>query len=244
MNDSDARDGDAQADESPFIETPDDRVPRPGTRPGGLSVICAVAIMLAVLGLLIGLGGLLSLASQARLRQAMAAMQQAGNQPLARVQQEFNDRMFDITNRYRWATVPLMIAKIAVEIGLLAGAIFSLRLDRRGGTWLTRALFAAIVVEALYAVPTMLIQRETREATTEMMSKMMAAGRGGQGPPAGAQDFAAVFGSVIGIVSLVVAVGWLVAKIIFYLISIRYLQKPEIARLFEPPPDEPSTQLA
>jgi len=240
MNESHAEDDAARPDDSPFIETPDDRTAVGGDRPGGLSAICVMTIVLAALGLLGGCIGLASQVSQARVKEAVAAMHAAGNRPVDKVQQEFNDRIFAITDRYKWATLPLMIAKIAVEIGLLAGAIGSLRLDRRGRAWLQYALVAAIVVESLHAVPVMLIQSETRTATTEMMGKMMATGGGGNAPPAGLQDVAATFGSIVGILSIAYAVGWLLAKIIFYVIAIRYLRKPAIVRLFAATPDNPS----
>lgn len=149
MNDSHSRDENFPSGESPFIETADDRSPSAEARPGGLSLVCIVIIVLASLGLLTGCLGLASQASQARVQQAMAAMQ-AGNQPMAKLQQGYNDRVMAITDRYRWATLPLMIAKMAVEVGLLAGAIFCLRLDRRGAAWLQAGLVSAIVVEALH----------------------------------------------------------------------------------------------
>jgi hypothetical protein len=241
MSDSHAQDDAARPEESPFIETPDDRTAGGGARPGGLVAICMVTILLAALGLLTGCAGLASHASQARLRQAIAKIDAGkGDERKDKVQQEFNDRIFAITDRYRWATLPLLIAKTAVEIGLLAGAILSLQLKRSGRSWLLGALIAAIVVESLYAVPVMLIQNETRKATTEMMGNMMAAGPGGKAPPPGVQDFAETFGSIVGIFAIAYAVGWLLAKIVFYMIAIRYLRKLAIVSLFEAPAEEPS----
>lgn len=241
---ADARDDAARPGGSPFIDTADERG-FGAERPGGLSVICVLAIVLAALGLFTGCAGLGSQVSASRMQRAMAEMRGGRNMPMDKVQQEFNDRILAIAARYHWATLPLMIAKLVVEIGMLAGAILSLRFDGRGRIALQCALLSAIVVESLSAIPAMLIQIETRDATTEMMTKMMAAGGGGKGPPAKAvKGVAQTVGSIVGTIAIAVAVAWMIGKTIFYVVAVRYLRKPDIIRLFQPPPEKPSAQLA
>ena len=39
---------------------------------------------------------------------------------------------------------------------------------------------------------------------------------------------------------MIVALGWLVAKVVFFAIGIRYLRKPDVRALFATPPGEAS----
>lgn len=244
MNDS-YHDDSSGADETPFMQEPDDTTSAPdtGIRPAGLTVICVLSIVLSILGLFGSCMGLASQALQSKARQTISQMQNTGNQQMAKVQKEFNERIFAIADRYRWATLPLVVAKMVVEFGLLIASTLCLRLDRPGRAWLRRALVGAIVVESLAIIPVILIQTETSAATTEMMSKMMESSGGANPPPAAAKDVATMFGSVIGFFSIGIAACWLLGKLVVYVLGVRYLGNPEIVQLFALRPDEAAAEL-
>jgi hypothetical protein len=82
-------------------------------------------------------------------------------------------------------------------------------------------------------VPGILIQRETQAVMTEMMPKAMAAQQGPNAPP-GMDNFMTTFFRAIGIVSLIIALVWLVAKFVLYVLGIRYLRQPDVRELFAP----------
>ncbi len=223
-------------DDSNFAADYDDRQPAASasSTPRGLPVICILAIILSVLGLLTGCVGLGSEIFTSRMKQMMARMPRQGNQ---QEQQDMTDRLMAITDRYKWMTLPLLAAKVVVEIMLLTGAILAIRLSPRGRSWLLAALVAALVVESLYIIPTVLVQRETQAVTSEFMAKAMAAQQGRNAAP-GMENFASTFTSVVGILSIVFAIGWLGAKFIYYALSIRYLRKSELVTFFSIPSDE------
>jgi hypothetical protein len=204
-------------------------------RPSGLSNICVLAILLSGVGLLSGCVGVISQVFASGMQQAFSRMPAGANAPGVEKQKEMNDRMFAVANRYKWATFPLMAVKIVVEAALLTGAIMSLRLNPRGRSWLRGALLAAILFEAVYAVPVILIQRESQAVMSEMMPKVLEAQQGANKQLPGMNDVMSTFFSAVGIFSMIFALGWLAAKIVFCALSLRYLRKPEIQALFEPP---------
>jgi hypothetical protein len=201
-------------------------------RTGGLSAICVLAIVFSALGLLMGCIGLPSLIFPERMQAAMSPPQVGGNAQLVEIQQEMNAKALEINSKYRWISLPLMIGKIAIEFALLAGAIMSWGLKPRGRSWLLYAIVAALVLESLQMIPTIMIQRETFALMGEYMPKMMAAQPGAQNMPSGMGDAMATGASVAGIFSMVFAIAWLLMKIVYYAISIGYLRKPAVVALF------------
>ena len=237
MGDPKSDDDPVFLDDSSFRMTPvslEAAVPAgAGVRPKNLTFVCVLAIVLAGMGLLTGCSSIISLVFASGMQQGLAGMPGGANQPAADMQKEMNARMMAVAGRYQWLTIPLMIAKLFVEAALLAGAIMTLGLKPRGRSWLQGALCAAIVLESISIVPGILITRETQAVMTEMMPKAMAAQQG-PNAPAGINDFMSTFFSAIGIVSLIIALGWLVAKLVFYVLGIRYLRQPEVQAPFAP----------
>jgi hypothetical protein len=221
------------AQPSPFEPTPDspEEAPGAGDRPQNLTFICILAILLGGSGLLTGCFGVMSQAFAARAQQAFSAMPPGANNPMAEAQKKMNEKMMAVTERYKWVTLPLIVLKLFVEAALLIGAIMSLGLKPHGRTWLLAGLIAALVLESIQIVPGIMIQSETFAVMREMMPLQ----QGPNGPPPGANEFVKVFFSAIGIGSMIIALGWLAAKFVFYVIGIRYLRKPELVALFAVP---------
>jgi hypothetical protein len=205
-----------------------------GSRPGGLTFICVAAIALGGAGLLMGCFGLMSQVFTSEMQQGFAGFPGGANMPGAEAQKEMNARLLAVANRYKWVTLPLLVVKVFVEAALLAGGLMSWGLKPRGRSWLLGGLCAATVFDAAYVVPTVLVQRETQAVMSEMMPKLMAAQQGRNAPP-GMNDFMSGFMSVVGIASTIVALVWLAGKVLFYMLGIRYLRKPEVRALFAQP---------
>jgi hypothetical protein len=237
MRDSNSPDDAVFYDESRFAMSPVASGPASAVasgRPGGLTFICVVAMLLGVLGLLSGCFGIISQVFASGMQDALAGMHDNANLPRADAQKEMNDRLMAVGNRYKWATIPLIAVKIVVESGLLAGAMMALGLKPCGRSWLRGALIAVIVFEVIYAVPVFLIQRDTQLVMSEMLPKMMEAQQGANRAPAGMNDFMSAFASAISVVAIVMGAGWLTAKIVFCALGVRYLGKPALRALFAP----------
>src|SRR5262245_59682797 len=100
-------------------------------RPGWLTVICVLAIVLGSLGLLSAGVSLFSQLFASRLQQAIAGAQGASNLPGSDLQAEVVQRSFEITRKYSVVMIPLEGAKILVEGALVVGAIMSLGLKAK-----------------------------------------------------------------------------------------------------------------
>jgi hypothetical protein len=246
MSDPNREEGLEQPYASPFGMTPVypagmGTAPVSRRRTGGLTAICVLAIVLGAMGVLTGCFGLVGLLFSSQMQNAIAGIQQA-NQGAAEVQNEMNAKALTISRKYSWATVPLMVAKLFVEIALLAGAIMSLGLKPLGRRMLLAAFGAAIVVESIQLVPALLVQRETQALMAEMMPKMMQEVQQGakKTPGFDPDQFASGLVKAISIMSFVIGIGWLVCKVVYYAIGIVYLRKPQVAASFVPqPPRDP-----
>jgi hypothetical protein len=213
------------ADDSPFEQTSDVPTagPEGGQRPQSLTFICILAMLLGGVGLLMGCFGLASQAFAAQI-QKLSAVPPGANGPGVEAQA----KMAAITERYKWVTLPLMVLKIFVEGALLIGAIMAMGLRPHGRTWLLAALIAALILESIQMVPGILIQSETFAVMREMIPAQQGANR----PPPGATEVANAIFSAIGIGAIVISLGWLALKAVFYVIGIRYLRKPAVVALF------------
>ncbi len=224
-----------------FEDTPFETTPIAGedaaSRPGNLTCICVLAIVLGVGGLFTGFSGLMAQVFAPEIQRVFAGMPGGANQPAADMQKELNAKLSAIGDRYKWVIIPLIGVKIIVESVLLAAAIMSLKLMPRGRSWLLGALVAAIVFEFIYVVPTILINRETQAVMSEMTPRMLGAQQGANGLPPGAKAIFSIVLSVITTATIVFAVVWLTTKVVFFVFGIRYLRKPEVVALFAPPAD-------
>ena len=205
----------------------------PRVRPGWLTAICVLAIVFGALGLITGAFSLLGQLFASQLQTFIMSAQGSSNVPGAEIQKEVMTRSVVIASRYRMLMIPLTLGKALVAALLLLGGIFSLSLKNTGRTLLVRALLAALVVESLLFVPTTLAQRESQALMSELMPKMMQSQQGPNGPPPGFNAGMSAMFSVIGTATLLISLAWLAAKIVIYLLGIRYLRKPKIVALFE-----------
>src|SRR5262249_12318973 len=147
------------------------------------------------------------------------------------VQAEVLQRSMEIAQKYAAVLIPLGIAKLLVEVALVVGAIMSLLLKAPGRSLLMGALIAAVIIECVMAVPSMMVRRDTQAVMADLMPKILAAQRAPNGPPPGIGDMSRVF-SGMGTITMVFSLGWLAVKIILYILGINYLRKPKIVALF------------
>jgi len=201
--------------------------PAPRVRPRALTVVCVLAIVFGALGLLAGCVGLLSQLAASAVQQALTAGQAGSGGPTT----ELQSAIMAITAKHSTILVPLTILKILVEAALLTGGIMALGYKSTGRSLLSKALLAALILECIQFIPTVMVQREAQAVTAELMPKIMAA-QGGNAVPAGFDMSAMMRG--IGAVTLAFGLVWLVAKVILYILGMRYLATPAIAALFSP----------
>jgi hypothetical protein len=216
---------------------------QPRTRPGGLTAVFVISIVLGGLGLGGSLLGLASLAAQSTLENAFKMPRQPGMPDDAfRAQEEMQIKVEEITHRYQGFSIGVVLLNLVISAGLLAGGIMGLKMIPKARAWLVTVLAAAILFEIIATVHTVIIQVETASVITGQMSKMMTTMPKG-GPPEGKAivETAAKVGVFIG---MAFSLGWALAKVVFYGFGVCYLRRPNIRQLFpEDTPDPMNAQF-
>lgn len=205
-----------------------------GPLPGGLKAVCIIAIVLACLG---GMGSLASgvgLVAGQTLQAAMNPGQPGPGDGMQQAQQKMQAEVNEISRRYLIPSAAAVILHLLTALLLLAGAIMTLQRKGSGPGMLTFGCASSILYVVgngiLYAV----MQLQMIPIMQSFMGDVMAeagkkAGGGGAQPP-DMGNFMMIF-IFIGVG---IAVLWALVCIIFYLIAIFYVRKPNVRALFQP----------
>jgi hypothetical protein len=214
--------------------------PVPRKRPGGLTAVCVIAIILGVLGLGSSLMTLASLAMQSSMEKAFKMPRQPGMPDnFVQIQEEMQKKIMEVNHRYSGLLTGIGLLNLVIASCLLAGGIMAIKMKPNIHRFLVGVFLAAIVFEVIAAVVGIYMQLEMSSIITDFMSKMVTSlpkGAKGGDEAAAIMMTAAKVGVIIG---MVFSLGWALAKMIFYGVSASYLRRPNIRRLFgETPPEQ------
>ncbi|HVX11793.1 MAG TPA: hypothetical protein VHC22_11480 [Pirellulales bacterium] len=196
-------------------------------RPGGLTALCILVIVLGALGILTGLMGILGAVFQDKMQATVAQLQPAGDKQAARIQEQINQETRDFQAKHVIRNGILLAVRLLIAGCLLTGGIFSLRLHPFGRKTLLAAFAAGIVFEIVMVWPTV----EAIPLTQRAMQLSMEAQQ--QGP--NAADMKAmlrVMGKAITALQIALIAAMLLVKCGLYAFGLRYLTRPRIASLF------------
>jgi hypothetical protein len=204
----------------------------PAQRPGGLTAICVIAIVLGALGLCGSLLTLGILAMQKPLENAFKMQQKVPSgipesfKAQMEMQNETQNKMQEATQkvnqRYWGVHVGLGLLNLAFAGSLLAGGIMALKLNPKARAFLVVVFAAAIVFEIVRTIVIVFVQLNT-------VAVLSAIPNSGAGPAVTMMTFAKV--AAIG--GMVFWAGFGLAKIVFYGIGAAYLRRPNIRALFQ-----------
>lgn len=198
-------------------------------RPGGLTAICIIAIVLGVLGTLSGAAKGFNVLFGAQMQQAFGSMGGVTEEQ-KQAQQDMNSALVAEMARYRLANGILCIAQLALCIALLVSALKTLKLKAAG-----RQLFfyvcCFLLVYEIGQFVVFVFQQLSIAPIMELYMPQMMKGPDGEDIAGGA------FGKVIARMSIIVGVvtqcAWTLMKLVFYSIAIRYLLKSKVITLFD-----------
>lgn len=187
-------------------------------RPGILTAIAILGIILGALGLLGGLGGIAGAVVQDQVMDLPGADE---------TQQQLAAEMVEMTRAYMVPTVIGAVANLVVSGLLILGGSWLLVRKPAGIPLMRRTVIAAIVVDLYSAALGLYVQVKILPATQQMMRAAAAAAPG----PAGAPAADAAMESVMAVAmwtSLAFAVFWLVCKLAYYIVTLVALKKPDV----------------
>ena len=200
-----------------------------GRRPGALTAICVIAIILGGFGLLSSLGGLVSQIFLPWI-QSTFSTPATGSGPL-QVQAEMQSEMNQVGSRFRAVSIVLSAAQLPLTICLLAGGIMSLSGKRQGRKILAGACLAAIAFVVAHAIVTMIIQWQTVGVMSRFMPKLIASQPGG-GNVQQAEQMASTIVSISGYIGMAMVGAIALVKLIYYGLSAAYLNRQSTRALF------------
>lgn len=207
-------------------------------RPGWLTALCVVSIVIGVLGGMNGLFGLIGVLAGPSLQAMFMPQAQAGPgaaNEMEKIQQQFQAEMAQVQNKYFVALLVATLARIVVAAALLVGGVMSLNLKPNGRTILLLACGAGILYELGVGVLLQsLINMEMSAAMNsffESLIETLPKAQGGGPPPEIVLNImkgSIIFGFAIQYVFAAI-------KIAFYLWGLIYLQREAIRALFDAP---------
>jgi hypothetical protein len=193
---------------------------------GRIKAICIIAIVMGCLGLLSVLGGTAGLLFGKQIQSAVSPTNQPGvSQEMVRVQKDMEKALQSVQDRFFAVNVALIVMLAFVAFALLIGGVQSLRRVPPARKILVTACSAALVYELVKIARDVAIQAQTIPMTLQHTERMISAGNG----PPGAVDFAMTAARVGIVVGILFGAAWVLAKLVFYSISVWYLRKPAVS---------------
>lgn len=215
---------------NPYSSPPPVEMPRQGAgRPGWLTAVCVIAIILGALGILSALATLLMTVFAGEFQAMMGTPQGPGISPeMQRVQDQFQKEMNAIQDRYFVAIIAVSLFHAVVAGMLLVGGIRSLGGSAAGRSLLLAAFVAAIVYEICVGVLQSFMNIEMNSAMNSYFEGLVGT-MPSAGPPPEVMVSIMQGSAVVGYVLQYVLI---LAKIGFYVFGINYLRRPHITALF------------
>jgi hypothetical protein len=207
-------------------------------RPGGLTAICVIGIILGVLGVLAALLGAGGLVVNKVFREQLANQQQAPGMPqgMADAQQKMQEAMYAVADRYFIADVILLPIHGLISAFLILAGARAMTLVPETRTLFQWALIAALVMLLVMAVKS-IVQNIEMFGVMDQFFKEMAGnmpGAGGQG-----KDMLVTAMRIGMIIGAVFGFGWQFILFFFYGLSLNYLSRPNIVALYAGKPTSP-----
>ena len=189
---------------------------------GRIKAICIIAIVLGGLGLFSAFAGTASLLFGKQIQSAMSPPNQPGvNQEM--IEEMQNDQQA-VLDRFFGINVVLVVLLGLVAFALVVGGVQCLRRVPPARKILLAACSAALLYEVVRTIRDVIMQAQMIPMSLQHTERMMSAS---DGPP-GVTDFAMTAARVGVVVVIVFGAAWVLAKLVFFSISVWYLRKPAV----------------
>jgi hypothetical protein len=205
--------------------------PSPGARPGWLTALCVIAIVLGVLGFMNGVMGVVGTVFAEQFQTMFTPAGGGGMPPeMQAIQDKFQDETLAVQQKFYAFTLLASILRIAVATALVVGGIQCLGLKESGRQILLLACGAAVLFEIGQAVLQSLVSMEMMTAVNSYFENFLQSmPRQGNGPPP--EVFMSIMkGSLIAGFVVQYAIGLL--KVAFYIWGALFLSRQAIKALF------------
>jgi hypothetical protein len=208
--------------------TADRELPVYARRPGGLTAVCVLAIILGflalgsafgttcgvVMNLLGGVGGMFSSGMGGELEEIQVKMYR---------------EVAAFSNQFVVIHVLIILLLVVLGTALLVGGFRSMKLIEAGRRTLVAACSAAILFEIVRCGWMLFEQMQTMAIMRTNLSRITDSLADGAGPARAMQGIM----SVSLYAGVVFAVGWLALKLAYFIFAVIYLRKDSVRRIFD-----------
>jgi hypothetical protein len=210
-------------------------------RPGWLTAMCVLCIVIGLLGVLNGLAQLFGTLFAEQMQTAFTPQGQGIPPELQQVQDRFRDETLAVQEKFYVPNLIAAVFRIGIAACLVYGGIACLGLAATGRQVLMIALGAAVLFELAHGLLQSLISMEMMTAVNAFFESFLQTMPQGNGPPPEVM-LNIMKGSFI--VGFVFQFAIALLKIGFYIWGAMFLMRPAIKALFQPPDDfSPATML-
>jgi len=210
----------------PAAEPAPTGVPRPE---GPLRVPCIMALFLGGGGLLTGLAAFAALLFGQSVQAAFTPAPGAPQPEMVRIQQQMQAAIQAIQDQFFLLNIVLAAVHVLVAAFLLIAAVKCLRMSTRGPRLLQAACSLAAGYEIVRCLAQLPLQWQTMSATNFYIELMFDSSGN---VPAGVLQFSLLITKVLLFVSLLLGFGWVLAKVLFYVYTVRRCRRPDIQAAF------------
>lgn len=203
----------------------------PTQRPKLLSAVCVISVVLGVSGLLSALSSLAALVFQDQMQSFFAALNPPGtSSEMADLQNQMQSDMKAVTDQFRPVNYVLVPLHFIITSALLYGGLRALQLHPSSRQVLVAACGAAFAFDVIRGILGVVVQLKTTRIVSEYMDRM-----------AGESDrFMTTIMTVSVGIGIVLGLIVILAKLLFYGLSVVYLRKPHVRELFQASNPEPT----
>jgi len=194
----------------------------------GLWVIGIVAVCLGLLGSCAGTFGVFSIAVQDSVAQMQDDLQQnQPNEELRELNREMQRETMEVARQFRIPSLIGNIVNVLASFALMIAAILLFRWHPSAPIIFIGAVAFSIVADLIVGGVGVIVQQQTVQVMEEFTQRM---GEASSDP--GAQRMLSSVMRASGTFGLCMAIGWLVAKLGFYVGAVVYLRKETVRALF------------
>lgn len=198
---------------------------------GRVKAICIVAIVLGGAGGATALMGAVGLVLGRQMQAAFSGVNRPGvSQELQDIEQKTQQEIQAVQERFLGINAVLLGTHAIVAGMLLTGGIQALRRVRPGRKLLVAACLAAIVFELVRGSVQTLMQVQLLSVTAHFFEQMMGASLE---QAAELAEWFVWFSRLAMVAGLVLAIGWILVKLVFYSIAVWYLRKPAVCQYLD-----------
>ena len=207
--------------------------PRSG-RPGWLTALCVICIVLGALGLMnAGFGAVGAVFAE----QMQRALQPRGNTPgispeLQQAQEDFQNEALAVQRKHLWKNVASLVFRTVAALLLLIGGLRCLGLSEGGRRLLLIACAVGLAFELVNAIIQTYVALDMMTAMNSFAEKLQSAMPDANAPP-GMNQMLKMWFRVVMIFQIVMLYALSVLKGGLYLFGLLYLQRAHIKALFK-----------